>query len=132
MSTPLFLRGGLRNFIPVVFAYTMDLLGYSIVFPILALLLLNPQLHFFSVTTPEIVRTTFLGILFAVFGLAQFIAAPLIGTAADRWGRRNLFLFTIGVSVIGYFCMAIAIYYEELWILVLGRIITGLSSGNIS
>ncbi len=132
MNHSLFKHGGLRNFIPVVFAYTMDLLGYSIVFPILAPLLLNPQLAFFSPTASEIVRTSFLGMLFAVFGLAQFIAAPLIGTAADRWGRKALFLFTIGVSVLGYACMCLGVYQESLWILILGRVITGFSSGNIS
>ena len=132
MERSIFKRGGLRNFVPVVFAYTMDLLGWSVVFPILAPLLLDTQLHFFAPSTSEIVRTSFLGILFAVFGLAQFIAAPLIGTAADRWGRRVLFLLTIGISIIGYLCMCLAIYWESLWILSLGRIITGLSSGNIS
>jgi len=132
MKHSIFKRGGLRNFVPVVFAYTMDLVGYSIVFPILAPLLLDTHLHFFPPSTSEIARTSFLGVLFAVFGLAQFIAAPLIGTAADRWGRRVLFLLTIGISVIGYSCMCLAIYWESLWILVLGRIITGLSSGNIS
>lgn len=128
----MFYRGGLRNFIPIVFAYTMDILGYSIVFPILAPMLLNTKTHFFPAAATEIERTTFLGLLFAVFGLAQFIAAPLIGTAADKWGRKALFLGTIGTSVVGYACMALAIYWQSLWILVAGRIITGLSSGNIS
>lgn len=132
MDHPIFKRGGLRNFIPVVFAYTMDLLGFSIVFPILAPLLLNTQLHFFSSTTSEITRTTYLGLLFAVFGFAQLIAAPLIGTAADRWGRKSLFLFTIGISTVGYGLMCLAVYWESISLLVLGRIITGFSSGNIS
>jgi DHA1 family tetracycline resistance protein-like MFS transporter len=132
MSHSTFKSGGLRNFIPVVFAYTMDLLGFSIVFPILAPLLLDTKLHFFSAQTSEIARTSFLGLLFAVFGLAQFMAAPLVGAAADRWGRKTLFLLTIGVSVIGYSLMCFGIYLESLSILVFGRIITGFSSGNIS
>jgi DHA1 family tetracycline resistance protein-like MFS transporter len=132
MTHSIFKHGGLRNFIPVVFAYAMDLVGYSIVFPILAPLLLNTQLHFFSPQTSEIARTSFLGLLFAIFGLAQFVAAPLIGAAADRFGRRALFLLTIGISVIGYALLCLSIYLQNLPLLVLGRIITGLSSGNIS
>jgi DHA1 family tetracycline resistance protein-like MFS transporter len=132
MSSSLFYRGGWRNFIPIVFAYTMDILGYSIVFPILAPLLLSPTSPFFSPATSELIRTSFLGVLFAVFGLGQLIAAPLIGTAADKWGRKALFLATLTTSILGYLCMALAIHWDLLWLLVSGRIITGLSSGNIS
>jgi DHA1 family tetracycline resistance protein-like MFS transporter len=121
-----------RTFLIVIFTYTLDLVGYSIVFPVLAPLLLNPQLHFFSPNTIDTARTTILGLLFGVFGIAQFFGAPIAGALADHWGRYKVFLLTIAMSVLGYILMAISIYLNSLVWLFIGRIVTGFCSGNIA
>lgn len=121
-----------RTFLVVIFTYTLDLVGYSIVFPVLAPLLLNPQLHFFSQNTLETTRTTVLGFVFALFGIAQFFGAPIAGALADHLGRYKVFLLTIAVSVVGYILMAMSIYLNSLAWLFVGRIVTGFCSGNFS
>lgn len=80
-----------RTFLTVVLTYILDLVGFSIVFPILAPLLLNPDLHFFAQGTEEAARTTMLGILFAVFGIAQFFGASFAGVLADHYGWYKTF-----------------------------------------
>lgn len=121
-----------RTFLTVLMTYTLDLVGFSIVFPVLAPLLLNPNLHFFPADSMETTRTTVLGLLFAVFGLAQFFGSPLAGALADHWGRYKVFLGSISLSVFGYGIMAVSIYMNSLIWLFVGRIITGLCSGNFS
>ncbi len=121
-----------RTFLTILMTYTLDLVGFSIVFPVLAPLLLDPQLYFFSPDTIESVRTTVLGLLFAVFGLAQFFGAPAAGALADHYGRYKIFLGSIAVSVFGYVLMALSIYFNSLAWLFAGRIITGCCSGNFS
>lgn len=121
-----------RTFLTVVMTYTLDLIGYSIVFPVLAPLLLNSELHFFEAGTSEWVRTTVLGLVYAFFGIAQLIGSPLNGALADHYGRYRVFLGTIGLSVIGYIVMAFSIYEQSLALLFIGRGITGLCSGNLS
>jgi DHA1 family tetracycline resistance protein-like MFS transporter len=121
-----------RTFLTILLTYVLDLIGYSIVFPVLAPLLLNPELHFFSSTTPELARTTMLGFLFAVFGVTQFFGAPIAGALADHYGRFRIFLWTIALSFVGYVVMAISIYLQSLTWLFLGRMITGFCSGNFS
>jgi len=111
--------------------YTLDLVGFSIVFPVLAPLLLNPKLHFFLEGTEVGTRTTILGVVFAIFGISQLIGAPIAGALADVYGRYKLFLWTIGISIIGYGIMAYSIYEQSLIYLFIGRIVTGLSSGNL-
>lgn len=120
-----------RTFLTVLLTYALDLLGFSIAFPVLAPLLLNPQLHFFSPEAAEGARTIFLGLLFSLFGIAQFIGAPIAGILADHYGRYKVFLWSIGSSVIGYAILAISIYLQSLSLLFLGRILTGFCSGNI-
>lgn len=121
-----------RTFLTVLLTYGLDLVGYSIVFPVLAPLLLNPNLNFFSSGTLEAARTTVLGILFGVFGIAQFLGAPISGALADHYGRYKIFLWTIGISIFGYGILALSIYWQSLGWLFAGRIITGFCSGNFA
>ncbi len=121
-----------RTFLTVVMTYMLDLVGFSIVFPVLAPLLLNPQLDYFSPDTLEATRTTILGLLFAVFGITQFLGAPLAGALADHYGRYKIFLATIGLSVAGYAIMAMSVYMQNLSWLFVGRVVTGLCSGNFA
>lgn len=119
-----------RTFLTVVLTYTLYVVGFSIVYPVLAPLLLDPKLHFFSSETPYAVKTTTLGLLYAVFGIAQFFGAPAAGVLADHYGRYKAFLATIGLSIFGYAIMAFGLYLESLSLLFMGRILTGFSSGN--
>jgi DHA1 family tetracycline resistance protein-like MFS transporter len=112
--------------------YMLDLVGYSIVFPVLAPLLLNPHLNYFAINASESLRTTILGILFAIFGISQFFGAPLAGALADHYGRYRIFLGTIGFSIVGYGIMAWGVYLQSLSWLFVGRFLTGICSGNVA
>jgi MFS transporter, DHA1 family, tetracycline resistance protein len=121
-----------RTFLTVLLTYTLDLVGFSIVFPVLAPLLLDPQLHYFSTDATLSLRTSVLGMLFAAFGLAQFLGAPVAGALADHYGRYKIFLWTIAASVLGYMIMAMSVYKQSLGGLFIGRILTGFCSGNFA
>jgi DHA1 family tetracycline resistance protein-like MFS transporter len=121
-----------RTFLTVLLTYTLDLVGFSIVFPVLAPLLLNPDLHFFQAGTSEIAKTSMLGFLFAAFGITQFFGAPVAGALADHYGRYRVFLATIALSFFGYVLMALSIYLQSIAWLMVGRMVTGFCSGNFS
>jgi DHA1 family tetracycline resistance protein-like MFS transporter len=69
------------------------------------------------------------GWLAATYALCEFIAAPGLGALSDRYGRRPLLLICLLGSAIGYLIFGIA---GALWVLFLGRIVDGLTGGNIS
>ncbi len=121
-----------RTFLTILLTYALDLVGYSIVFPVLAPLLLNQHLGFFSESASELTRTTMLGFIFAVFGITQFFGAPAAGALADHYGRYKVFLWTIGLSVFGYAIMAFGVFSQSLFWLFMGRIVTGFCSGNFA
>jgi len=121
-----------RTFLTILLTYTLDLVGYSIVFPVLAPLLLDPNLHFFASGRAIADKTTVLGLLYAFFGIAQFFGAAAAGALADHYGRFKAFLGTIGLSIIGYVIMAISLYLQDLTLLFAGRIVTGFCSGNFA
>jgi DHA1 family tetracycline resistance protein-like MFS transporter len=67
--------------------------------------------------------------LMSVFAACTFFAAPALGALSDRYGRKIILIISLLGSVIGYVLFGIG---GALWILFLGRIIDGLTAGNIS
>src|SRR3954451_23894832 len=68
-----------------------------------------------------------LGWLTSAYAICQFIAAPGLGILSDRYGRRPILLICLLGSAIGYLLLGIG---GALWVLILGRIIDGLTGGN--
>lgn len=69
------------------------------------------------------------GWLTAVYAFCEFIAAPGLGALSDRFGRRPVLIACLLGSAIGYLIFGIG---GALWVLFLGRVIDGLTGGNIS
>lgn len=67
--------------------------------------------------------------LTATYALCQCIAAPALGVLSDRFGRRPLLLLCLLGSALGYLLLGIG---GALWVLLAGRIIDGLTGGDIS
>jgi Arabinose efflux permease len=68
-------------------------------------------------------------LLTSVYAICVFIAAPGLGALSDRYGRRPVLLISLLGSVIGYTIFGIG---GAIGILFLGRIIEGLTGGDIS
>ena len=67
--------------------------------------------------------------MFASYSLMQFIFSPILGSLSDRYGRRPVLFFSIIGSAIGYLLIGFAF---ALWMVFAGRIIAGITGGNIS
>ncbi|MGI9056637.1 MAG: MFS transporter [Pyrinomonadaceae bacterium] len=98
----------------------IDLVGFGIVIPALPYYV---ESDLFRATPFEI------GILFASYSLMQFIFSPVLGSLSDRYGRRPVLFFSIIGSAIGYLFIGFAF---ALWMVFAGRIIAGITGGNIS
>jgi DHA1 family tetracycline resistance protein-like MFS transporter len=69
-------------------------------------------------------------ILFAsVWGLAQFVSAPVLGALSDRYGRRPVLLISSFGLGLDYLFMAVA---PSLSLLLVGRIISGATSASLA
>src|SRR4029077_14798160 len=69
------------------------------------------------------------GLLFASYSLMQLIFSPILGRLSDKHGRRPVLLVSIIGTGIGFLILGFA---TTLWMLFLGRILDGITGGNIS
>ncbi len=65
----------------------------------------------------------------ALYAVMQFVFAPVLGALSDNLGRRPVLLISLAGAAINYVVMAFA---PQLWMLLLGRAIAGLTSANVS
>lgn len=70
----------------------------------------------------------YVGLIVSVFALCAFCAAPVLGSLSDHYGRRPVLILSLIGSAIGYVVFGIG---GALWVLFAGRIIDGLTAGNI-
>jgi DHA1 family tetracycline resistance protein-like MFS transporter len=105
----------------IIVMMTLNAIGMTIVFPFLPFLvgkyLPNSQIAI-GVST-----------LAAVYTLCQFFAAPVLGALSDRFGRKPILVASLLGSTIGYVLFG---FGGALWVLFLGRIIDGITAGDIS
>lgn len=108
-------RASLSLIFGVIF---IDLVGFGIVIPILPL-----YAERFGASPLTI------GVLLGIYSLMQMIFAPILGRWSDRIGRRPLLLVSMIGSALGFLLMGLA---QALPLLFIGRIIDGITGGNIS
>jgi DHA1 family tetracycline resistance protein-like MFS transporter len=103
---------------PVLATIFADLLGLTILLPLLALYAAS-----FGAGPVAI------GLMQAAYPLAQFLAAPLFGALSDRYGRKPILLASQLVSLVGLLALGFA---GSLWMLILARAVAGIGAGNIA
>ncbi|MDB6153340.1 MAG: tetA [Chthoniobacteraceae bacterium] len=98
----------------------IDMIGFGIMIPVLPVYAHEAR---FGATEMQ------LGFLVGIYSLLQVIFSPLFGKISDRIGRKPVLVFSIFGTAIGFVILGAA---NTLWMLFLGRIIDGISGGNIA
>ena len=108
---------------PLIVIFTtvfIDLVGFGIVIPVLP---------FYAEGTIFNATPRTVGLLFASYSVMQLIFAPVLGRLSDKYGRRPILLISLLGTSLGFFILGFA---NTLTLLFIGRIIDGISGGNIS
>ncbi|HEY8186448.1 MAG TPA: MFS transporter [Pyrinomonadaceae bacterium] len=108
---------------PLVVIFTtvfIDLVGFGIVIPVLP---------FYAEGTRFNASPRTVGLLFASYSIMQLIFSPILGRLSDKHGRRPVLLLSIIGTGIGFLILGFA---KTLWMLFVGRILDGITGGNIS
>ena len=98
----------------------IDLVGFGIVIPVLPYYAEGAR---FGATPSQV------GLLFASYSVMQLVFAPVLGRLSDKHGRRPILLISLLGTSLGFLILGFA---TTLTMLFVGRIIDGISGGNIS
>jgi multidrug resistance protein len=104
--------------IPVFLIVAVDVLGLTIVIPLLP---------FFAErfgASPFVV-----GLLVSAYAVCQLISGPILGQLSDRFGRRPVLIASQIGTLLGFIILARA---SALWVVFLSRFIDGSTAGNLS
>ena len=101
----------------VVLIVLVDLLGFSVVMPLLAPF--AKQYGF---------REWQIGLLFSAYPMCQLVAGPILGRLSDRYGRRPLLIFSQAGTAVSFLILGLS---REFWVMLLARMLDGASGGNI-
>lgn len=96
-------------------------IGFTIIIPVIPYLV-QPY-------TTSKSQAIVVSLLTSAYAFCVFIAAPGLGAISDRYGRRPVLLISLLGSSIGYTIFGIG---GAIWVLFLGRVIEGLTGGDIS
>ena len=99
----------------------LTVIGMTVVLPVLPFVVLQYVSH-------ENDLAIWVGVLEAVNGLCAFLVAPFLGRLSDRFGRRPVI---IAAAFGAAFSMALFGIGGALWVLLLARVIQGLTAGDM-
>jgi MFS transporter, DHA1 family, tetracycline resistance protein len=71
----------------------------------------------------------YLGMLVSIYAVCQFFSAPIMGTFSDYFGRKPILFYSLLGTAVGYFILG---FGGALWLIFIGRIIDGLTAGDMS
>lgn len=101
----------------IVTIVLIDLLGFSIVMPLLA-----PFAKQYGLSGGQI------GVLFAAFPMCQLVAGPILGRLSDRYGRRPVLIVSQAGTALSFLILGLS---SNFTVMLLARMLDGASGGNI-
>jgi len=100
----------------------IDVLGIGLAMPVLPMLVGD-------YTASRELQSYWYGALVIVYGLMQFMCAPLLGALSDRFGRRPVILASIFGLGLHYLLLALA---PSLWFMLFARVLGGITGASFS
>ena len=104
----------------ILLVVLIDMLAVGIIVPVLPAMV-------GQFTSDPSEQARWYGVIAAVYALSQFVAAPMLGALADRYGRRPVLLLGFCGLALNFFTTALA---SGLWMLVASRIVGGAMQAN--
>lgn len=107
-----------KNYLILFAVVATELIGFGLFIPILPQMALQFKVSGF-----------WMGVFVSTYSLCQFLAAPLLGSLSDRYGRKPLLVFSKLGTFFSYILLA---HVNSFPLFIAARALDGLSGGNIA
>lgn len=123
-----------KKVLPVLFlTLLIDMIGIGMVFPIIPIIFTDPSSPSFLLQGYSQGEQYFLaGVVTALFGFMQFLAAPLLGELSDVYGRKRLLTVGVAVLALSQLLFGLGVSVASLTLLFISRAVAGLAGANFS
>lgn len=123
-----------KKTLPILFVTLLiDMIGIGMIIPILPIIFTDsssPSFLLSGYTSGE--QYLMAGLLTALFGLMQFLGAPILGELSDVFGRKKLLILGVGVLALSQLLFGFGIEIGSLALLFFSRAVAGLAGANFS
>ena len=123
-----------KKVLPVLFVTLLiDMIGIGMIIPIIPVIFTNPAspeflLGGYSTQMQYLIA----GLVTALFGLMQFLAAPLLGELSDVYGRKKLLTLGVAVLALSQMLFGFGIQIGSIALILFSRLIAGIAGANFS
>lgn len=121
-----------KKYLPVLFlTLLLDMIGMGMIIPIIPIIFTDPSSPHFLLGGYSVgAQYIFSGAVTALFGLMQFIAAPILGELSDVFGRKKLLMVGVGVLAFSQILFGFGIEIASLSLILVSRAIAGIAGAN--
>ncbi len=120
--------------LPILFfTLLLDMIGTGMVFPIIPILFTDPSSSaFLLLGYSQNAQYLIAGLVTSLFGLMQFLAAPVLGELSDSFGRKRLLTLGVGILAISQVIFGFGIEIASVGLVLFARTIAGIAAANFS
>lgn len=104
--------------LPIFLIVLVDVLGFTIVIPLLGLYAERFGASPFTAT-----------LIVSCYAACSLVSTPIIGNLSDKYGRKRMLLISQAGTFAGFIILGTS---NALWMVFLGRILDGVTAGNLS
>lgn len=122
----------LHPILPLYMVILIAFAGYGLMVSIFIPMLMHDVGGFFDKSVSTSTRAVYGGILLALYPLGQFVGSPIIGSLADKFGRKQVLTITLVFTTFFYLVIAYSIDITSLWLLMGACFLAGLTESNVA
>ncbi len=128
MKTPEF---SMKEVAPCFFAIFVDILGFGLVYPVLTALFTTGSSSILPQGATEATAFWYLSLSFLLYPLLMFFGASFMGDLSDIFGRKRTLLVCMAGLFASFACMGLGVKCSSLWLLLIGRGMSGLMAASM-
>lgn len=114
---------------PCLLAIIIDGMGFGLVYPIMTAIFTS-QDSALSYHLSSTMQHFYLGLGYMLYPLCMFFGASFMGDLSDNIGRKKVLLMCMVGILASFLLMAAGIIYSSIFLLMLGRALSGLMAGS--
>lgn len=120
----------MKKLLPLFLIIFIDSFSYFLVIPVFLRLFIHNSAHLIPAHLSLTERDFLFGFTVMLSPVATLIASPIIGHCSDKLGRKQTMSYCLLAAIVGFFLPILGIVSKSTGLVLLGRLIAGISNSS--